>query len=207
MTARTWHPPPPKSLAHCVCQIIRKHMRPTWVRALWILLGFFLAFNLLRASGMANRAAVPAPPIEPSVLTPDPDAAGPLTPESEWFAGGYKIPRVIHQTYRSERIPSHLRAFRDSWSRFNKGWEVRVICRMSRQALHTAQGTLFGCTAWPFLFLSLFYLPHSYATALSHLVCRLLTPATPFPAWGRTMTTPLTQATACVLPSYAGPLL
>ncbi|KAK9794600.1 hypothetical protein WJX73_004377 [Symbiochloris irregularis] len=35
------------------------------------------------------------------------------------------IPRIIHQTYRSEDVPAHLVPYMQTWADVNPGWEIR----------------------------------------------------------------------------------
>ena len=43
------------------------------------------------------------------------------------------IPRIIHQTYKSNAVPDRVRSLMASWTRLNPGWEVRFyddqMCR------------------------------------------------------------------------------
>jgi hypothetical protein len=36
-----------------------------------------------------------------------------------------RIPRIIHQTYKSAKVPEAVRPFMQSWRSANEGWEVR----------------------------------------------------------------------------------
>ena len=45
------------------------------------------------------------------------------------------IPKIIHQTWKSKDLPSHLRRFQESWCHHHPGWEYRFWDDAANEAL------------------------------------------------------------------------
>lgn len=107
-------------------RFVTRSARIPWVRALWALA---LVILLVNGASRLGGSSAPQPGQRPPRVVPAmaPGGLEPAvepTPLSEWAEAGYRIPRVLHQTYRSSRVPSHFKALQESWRTFNKGWEV-----------------------------------------------------------------------------------
>ena len=136
----------PRPLALTLGRCLRRQLRLSWTKLLLGGLTLFLLSNLARNKGFAgvpggragDRAAwargggvvvgpggsVAGPAPAGDAPAPAGDARAPA--DAAWEAAGYRIPRLMHQTYASERaVPSRLKELRESWRRFNPGWEPR----------------------------------------------------------------------------------